>query len=72
MVFFISAICLLSSVRASKYGGLVVFDNFDSGSIAYGAENMADYAVLSVDRKKDVPAIHKHSNVFNKTQIFDP
>ena len=48
------------------------FDNFDSGSIAYGAENMADYAVLSVDRKKDVPAIHKHSNVFDKTQIFDP
>ena len=56
MVFFFSAIFLLSSVRLSESEDLIIFDNFDHGSYVLGGEeDMVDYAVLSVDRKMDLP-----------------
>ena len=58
MGFFFSLVFLPSLVRASKIENLFVFDNFESDDydLPYGAEeDMVDYAVLAVDRKRDLP-----------------
>ena len=56
MVFLFSAIFLLSSVRDCKSEDLIIFDNFDYGSYIFGAEDLiVDYALLSIDRKMDLP-----------------
>jgi hypothetical protein len=56
MVFFFSALFLLSSVRPSKSEDLIIFDNFDYGSFVVGGEeDMVDYAILAVDKKMDLP-----------------
>ena len=57
LVFFFSALSLLSALRASKSeGNGVILDTFDYGSPAFGPEEVVvDYAVLAADRKMDLP-----------------
>ena len=55
MLIILSALFLLS-VRASTSEDLIIFDNFDYGEMLYGSEDkMVDYAVLSLDRRADLP-----------------
>ena len=55
MELFLSALFLLSTVRANSED-LIIFDNFDYGSFFVSPEpKVVDYAVLALDRKMDLP-----------------
>ena len=56
MFVFFSALFLLPTVRASKSEDILILDNFEHGEMDYGSEeNMIDYALLSLDKKMDLP-----------------
>ena len=57
MLIFLSALLVLPSVRASKSGDLIIFDNFEFGGVDFGPEdNIGDYAFLASDKNLDLPS----------------
>ena len=55
MFILLSALFLLA-VRTSTSEDLIIFDNFDYGQMIYGSEDkMVDYALLSLDKRTDLP-----------------
>ena len=76
MFVFLSALYLLPTVRSSQSEDLIIFDNFDYGEVDFGSEEkMIDYALLTLDKKMDLPAVFSicsslHRNIVNSAVFF--
>ena len=78
MIALYSALFLLWTwtVRSSKLGDHIIFDNFDYGGWFPGSEEeMVDYAILAQDRKMDLPTSFTicssiHLNFMTSTVFF--